>query len=536
MFLFLHICAIVCLSVKALLHNMGKFSAFDGLLSSKSNRSQSIGSNPRNGLVITFINGIYYTENDCKNISEYIGSIFNYEVRPFYNPSSGNWLSDASSAGHSIFWKPIDLDIAKNLALHLRKAIADVGTNGRVLHIAHSGGAIITYLAAKYHLNKFERSCIDVITFGGGYSITKKYFHGKVINYYASNDPLLLLDNRASTLSKRMNFNSSSSIEVRDFKHNTSFVFLEAIAKNPIIDHSILGPTYTKALIEESSFYKQRIKLFASFQYSQLFKLRLTRKYVARLTGFRHFWSDVSDSLQSAITYSTAITPMNFYGALCNMTTMMTRLLEDSSLLTNNSTLLFDIISPYLTMPNLSIPIAIDSTWNALLDKMNMFRIQQNSSEKSPQVQNSKSTVSIMDIANIIRKNENHAVKNINDTAETRSTRIIALRSTARLKSDIGVRTTSTPTAILSSIEGDVNTTTNRELRSDTIVSEARRTVSHGSLSIAGGGRCGGAGSVTSSSPLSLTHYSGDKVHQTNHTSFSSYYIRYWNWFSGFMS
>lgn len=37
------------------------------------------------------------------------------------------------------------------LGRHLAQAVADAG-RGRVLHIAHSGGALLTYLAAQYHL------------------------------------------------------------------------------------------------------------------------------------------------------------------------------------------------------------------------------------------------------------------------------------------------------------------------------------------------------------------------------------------------
>lgn len=36
---------------------------------------------------------------------------------------------------------------------HLAQAVEDVG-RGRVLHIAHSGGALITYLAAQHHLTE----------------------------------------------------------------------------------------------------------------------------------------------------------------------------------------------------------------------------------------------------------------------------------------------------------------------------------------------------------------------------------------------
>lgn len=39
------------------------------------------------------------------------------------------------------------------LGQHLAQAVEDVG-RGRVLHIAHSGGALITYLAAQHHLTR----------------------------------------------------------------------------------------------------------------------------------------------------------------------------------------------------------------------------------------------------------------------------------------------------------------------------------------------------------------------------------------------
>lgn len=43
------------------------------------------------------------------------------------------------------------------LGQHLAQAVDDVG-RGRVLHIAHSGGALITYLAAQHHLTRRYQS------------------------------------------------------------------------------------------------------------------------------------------------------------------------------------------------------------------------------------------------------------------------------------------------------------------------------------------------------------------------------------------
>ena len=124
--------------------------------------------------VISFVNGIHHSLDDCREIAGRLGEIFGDEVRAFYNPSSGNWFSDASRAGLELFTKPGDLFIAKGLAAHLRRALRDVGARGRVLHLAHSGGAIMTYLAAKHHLRREETARIDLVTFGGGRSITRK--------------------------------------------------------------------------------------------------------------------------------------------------------------------------------------------------------------------------------------------------------------------------------------------------------------------------------------------------------------------------
>lgn len=83
--------------------------------------------------VISFVNGIYHTQSECESIANKLEAIFAEEVRVFYNPSTGNWLSDAYRAGYELLYKPDDLLIAKSLALHLRKALKDVGTDGELL-------------------------------------------------------------------------------------------------------------------------------------------------------------------------------------------------------------------------------------------------------------------------------------------------------------------------------------------------------------------------------------------------------------------
>ena len=240
-------------------------------------------------MIVTFVNGIYHSEKDVENIVNYLRSTFNTEVQPFYNPTSGSWVMDAYKAGFGLVLRPNDLVLAKKLADHLRNALKSVRPNGgRVLHIAHSGGAILTYLAAKYHLSFAESSRIDVITLGGGRSLTHKYFKGRVYNYYSRNDPVLLVENRATQLMRKTKNNTYAVIQ--DMKHNTTFVFLEAIAKDPIFDHAMEGPTYRKALQWEALQYQQRLQQLILLEKKEKDYIRIIRKKTANITGIHHFW------------------------------------------------------------------------------------------------------------------------------------------------------------------------------------------------------------------------------------------------------
>ena len=80
--------------------------------------------------VVSFVNGIYHSYSELQKIARSLEEIFAEEVRVFYNPSTGNWFSDAYRAGVELIYKPNDLVIAKSLANHLRKALKDVGANG----------------------------------------------------------------------------------------------------------------------------------------------------------------------------------------------------------------------------------------------------------------------------------------------------------------------------------------------------------------------------------------------------------------------
>ena len=184
-------------------------------------------------IAITFVNGIYHSVDEWKNLSIISEHKFGVKVQPFYNPSTGSWVKDATRAGFDLALRPNDLVLAKDLTAHFRRIFQELGPNGRILHLAHSGGAILTYIAAKYHLTIAETNRIDVVTFGAGKSITHKYFrNGRVYNYYARNDPLTLIDRRTNRLLKFYENNpfqkkaNPSYGYIRDWKHNTTFCFL----------------------------------------------------------------------------------------------------------------------------------------------------------------------------------------------------------------------------------------------------------------------------------------------------------------------
>ena len=83
--------------------------------------------------VVSFVNGIYHSVSELQMIADQLEEIFSEEVRVFYNPSTGNWFSDAYRAGVELIYKPDDLLIAKSLALHLRRALKDVGSDGKMI-------------------------------------------------------------------------------------------------------------------------------------------------------------------------------------------------------------------------------------------------------------------------------------------------------------------------------------------------------------------------------------------------------------------
>lgn len=132
---------------------------------------------------------------------------------------------------------------------HLKDTLALVGKKGRIIHIAHSQGALITSLAVK-QLSLGEMNRMEVLCFGGAAALrqTPQTPFYRCINYYAVNDPLLWVVPMAE---QRLRSGLVGDDE---------FCFLTPKLGDPIEDHYLLNPTYAQALYWEGQRYQKMYK------------------------------------------------------------------------------------------------------------------------------------------------------------------------------------------------------------------------------------------------------------------------------------
>jgi hypothetical protein len=163
-----------------------------------------------------------------------------------------------------------------SLVTHLKEAIRKVGKDGRVIHIAHSQGALITYLAIK-KLEKEEMMQMEIMCFGGAEVIrsTKEFPFARCINYYSVNDPLLFIVPQAARALRsgfmgmgygRMSSNSggaegedlvaSTLAAMADPNAEPEFIFLTPREGDPVKDHGLFEKTYLDALRWEGRRYQ----------------------------------------------------------------------------------------------------------------------------------------------------------------------------------------------------------------------------------------------------------------------------------------
>lgn len=208
---------------------------------------------------LTWVNGIAHNiehmEEGVTTISDYFGG---KKVEFCHNPTSMTsdddnygFIADLTQAGtHKLGRITSEVD---TLVRFLKEAIAQVGKTGLVIHIAHSQGVLITSLAAK-RLSESEMSQIELICIGGATSIRKSdYPHfRRIINYWSTNDPLLFIVPSA-VQALQSGFLHTNSI---NGQMEPEIVFLSPRAGDPVLDHMLLGPTYSQALAWEGRRYQ----------------------------------------------------------------------------------------------------------------------------------------------------------------------------------------------------------------------------------------------------------------------------------------
>lgn len=171
-------------------------------------------------------------------LSKYFGG---KPIRFCHNPTSmaheddvRGYLTDLSQAGQQKLGR-ITAEV-NTLVQHLQEAAREVGRRGRVIHIAHSQGALITLLATK-RLTPDEMKRTEILCFGGAAALqsTPETPFARCINYYAVNDPLLLVVPAAANA-------------LRSGLFADDFCFLAPRGGDPVVDHKLCGPTYALAL------------------------------------------------------------------------------------------------------------------------------------------------------------------------------------------------------------------------------------------------------------------------------------------------
>uniref|UniRef100_A0A7S1VP71 Uncharacterized protein n=1 Tax=Grammatophora oceanica TaxID=210454 RepID=A0A7S1VP71_9STRA len=188
------------------------------------------------------------------------------------------------------------------LVKHLKEAVASVGKNGRVIHIAHSQGALLTSLAAR-ELTPLEMNQIEVLAFGGAAALRKTVQTPwrRVVNYYSVNDPLLLVVPQAAQALRQGYFVGASGDSGDDF--SSEFCFLAPRIGDPIQDHNLLGATYGQALAWEGQRFQSQYQSLV-YRVGRTVDLRLTGPlWLNTVTGTLIITSSVQHVIQIVLHY-----------------------------------------------------------------------------------------------------------------------------------------------------------------------------------------------------------------------------------------
>lgn len=218
---------------------------------------------------LTWVNGIGHNVEHMEAGKEKLTTMFGGKRVEFcHNPTAMSheedtlgFIGDLTQATTQKLGR-ITMEVDK-LVEHLKQALELVGKSGRVIHIAHSQGALITALAAR-QLEASELAQIEVLTFGGAAALLRSEFpFYRIVNYYAVNDPLLHVV-PAAVKALRSGFLSSYQ------QSDPEFVFLSPRLGDPVHDHMLFGPTYGPALAWEGQRYQRTYQNMVSRTYRNM--------------------------------------------------------------------------------------------------------------------------------------------------------------------------------------------------------------------------------------------------------------------------
>lgn len=198
---------------------------------------------------LSWINGIAYIRGYADQEKEVLERLFGAKVHFCYNPTKMTndqdvigFMNDLTQAGTQKLGRLTGE--VEYLVKHLREAL-QTRKNARVVLIAHSQGALITYLAVQ-QLNTTEIQKLEVLAFGGAAALRKtpRTPFKRCINYYSINDPILFVV-------------PSAAQALRSGLAHEEFCFLSPRVGDPIVDHYLLSPTYKSALEWESQRFQR---------------------------------------------------------------------------------------------------------------------------------------------------------------------------------------------------------------------------------------------------------------------------------------
>jgi len=254
---------------------------------------------------VTWVNGIGHTKEHMENGGEQMTLMFGGKQVEFcHNPTAMireddyvGFLGDLTQAGTQKLGR-ITAEVDE-LVKHLREAIQEIGPNGKVIHIAHSQGALITALAAK-KMTAEELCKMEVICFGGAACMRRSEYPAllRIVNYYSVNDPLLFVVPSA-VKALRSGFGSwgGGQMSIRHYQQqeDPEFVFLSPRGGDPVIDHALFGPTYGPALAWEGRRYQQMYldPFTRTYRMTILTSKSLMNSSIEKLNSFVEFFVQV---------------------------------------------------------------------------------------------------------------------------------------------------------------------------------------------------------------------------------------------------